>query len=130
MKWKKLKVDRISPQSAGDSFLGPTNIEGQTEASVKRIFGSDFFDQLKNLQLGAWSYPVESAYGWHLVYVHEKTGSKTLSYDAARNQVLKDWRQAKRLEARSELLKKLKKKYTIEIDSRQPDIVLTAGKRP
>lgn len=124
-------ISSISSMAAvGDSFLGPSRVEGQTEKAVNRVFGVNFFDQLREIKTGEWSYPIESAYGWHLVYVHGRTGSQTLSFDTARNQVLTDWREAKRLEARAERLKKLQEKYTIKTPPQLSDTIEIAGKYP
>ncbi len=124
----KRKKNKEHITSVGDSFPGPSRVTGQTENRVNRLFGVNFFDQLKEVKIGEWSSPIESAYGWHLVYVHERAGSETLSFDAAKREVLTDWRQRKRLEARAERLKKLREKYTIKTPSQLSDTIKIAGR--
>ncbi|MCD4719188.1 MAG: peptidyl-prolyl cis-trans isomerase [Desulfobacula sp.] len=106
----------------GDSFMGLSHLQDYQKRSVQKIFGTGFYEQLMDLQPGEWSEPLESAYGWHLVYIHEKKDSYQLSLEEAREDVLKDFREQMRVEAKNEMLNKLIAKYRLQTPESAPKI--------
>jgi hypothetical protein len=44
-----------------------------SRSEIARLFGDAFATQLQRLEPGRWTGPIESAYGLHLVFVHECT---------------------------------------------------------
>jgi hypothetical protein len=57
----------------GDPFLFPRELPPHSEQELAKIFGPDFAERVADLPVGAWSGPVPSAYGLHLVWVHDRT---------------------------------------------------------
>ncbi len=120
----KLMAQRQGGEGAhltGDSFLGPLRLDGVEKRQLDKIFGSGFYAQLMVLDAGAWSTPVESAYGWHLIYMHDLAGPEQSSFSMVRDQVLADWRQAERLDASTEMLDQLFARYEIETSTPLPE---------
>lgn len=130
-----LKYNRRTAKEAGqllggDSFMGPTNLESYQKQMVRRIFGAGFFDHLMALQLKQWSIPIESAFGWHLVYVHHRADSRQLSFQESQEEVLKDVYQLKRKVAKQDMLNKMISKYKIETPAGVPAVDMSAIARP
>ncbi len=105
-----------------DSFPGPTHLEDYQEHNFRQLFGAVFYERLRGLSSGEWSDPIESAYGWHLVYIHKKTGTRQLSFEDSREMVLNHVRNLKRREAKKATLTKLVSKYSIEVPKSVPGI--------
>jgi peptidyl-prolyl cis-trans isomerase C len=73
--------------SLGDPFLHPAAQPLQSERELARRFGPDFARAVFALEPGRWSAPIASAYGFHLVWVHERTEAEPLVLDDVRSQV-------------------------------------------
>jgi hypothetical protein len=86
----------------GDGFLGGTGASGSGPELV-RAFGPAFVGHLGELPVGRWAGPIESAYGWHVVRLDERSPATLPSLAAVRGQLLQAMRadaSAARLEQR------------------------------
>jgi hypothetical protein len=57
----------------GDPFLHASAQPPQSEQELARRFGAEFARAVFALDTGRWSGPVASAYGVHLVWIHERS---------------------------------------------------------
>ncbi len=48
----------------------------QTSEEVSKVFGATFARSLYQLKSGGWQGPIESPYGWHLVWIDSITTSR------------------------------------------------------
>ena len=125
------KVNRIDPQGSAataylskqsqpektikaDSFLGPSVIDNGERDVIERIFGNSFFADLNKLKLEQWSEPIQSVYGWHLVYITDRKNSMQLSYEQSKEKVIKSMQEKKQQADEKSRLSKLMTKYSIE----------------
>ena len=83
---------------------------------MTRDFGSEFAAGVGELPVGEWSGPIRSAFGLHLVIVDERMEPRDPEVDAVRRQLVRDWRIARRDEAREEYRAELLAKYRVTID--------------
>jgi peptidyl-prolyl cis-trans isomerase C len=56
----------------GDAFLLPRDLPPMTEQRLAARFGTRFGEAVSELPLEQWSAPIESSYGLHLVWPHER----------------------------------------------------------
>ncbi|MBY5834337.1 peptidyl-prolyl cis-trans isomerase [Rhizobium ruizarguesonis] len=87
-----------------------------TEAAISGMFGPDFAHDVVALQPGAWSRPVKSGYGFHLVFVTKRTPAAPKPFDTVRDAVLAEWRNARQAEVSRNYLVELRKKYGLELE--------------
>ena len=87
------------PAHLGDPFLLGTVHGAQTRQSLDALFGASFTRAVFESEVGKWQGPVESAYGFHLVRVTERTEPRLPPLAEVRAQVLADWRDARRKDA-------------------------------
>lgn len=97
-----------SGPDAARAHSEPSNLPPQVVdaalASVAARFGDEFADALAQLPPGAWSAPLPSAFGAHLVWVSEHRPAGLLPLEQARGRLLADLReQAVRREIEREL---------------------------
>ena len=59
---------------------------------------------------------MKSGYGFHLVFVTQRTATAAKPFEAARDAVLTEWRSRKQTELSREYLAVLRKKYGVELD--------------
>ena len=73
---------------------------------------------LTTLPEGAWSAPLESAYGWHLVRVERATPARERTLAEVRDAVERDWLVAARAEARTRAIQQLVDRADVRITGR------------
>ena len=65
----------LDQSRVGNLALIPSKFENETRFSIDRRLGKQFTEELFTLDTGKWVGPIESAYGWHLIYIsHIKMG--------------------------------------------------------
>ncbi len=104
----------------GDPTLLPREVELSPRRDVARTFGSEFAAALDGVPAGAWSGPLASPFGLHLVLVTERAagGAPALAdvRPAVERELLAE-RRKKRLDATYE---KLLARYRVVVERREP----------
>lgn len=101
----------------GDSLLMVEAVfRAATQREVERSFGREFAAALLELPTGAWTGPVRSGYGIHLVFVDQRTEGRLPDLDEMRDAVTSEWQVVKRREMQDALYGTLRSKYTIRVE--------------
>ncbi len=88
----------------GDPFLSGHRLSGATRARIVARLGPDFANRVATAPSRRWFGPVESAFGSHLVWIHERLESELPKFEEVRTRVLEDWFDAEaRIALRDEL---------------------------
>jgi hypothetical protein len=99
----RLRAERISPAAApalGDPFLLGSHTALSSRSDLERIYGSGMAAAVMRLPVGAWSGPVRSAQGMHLVWNEESREPEPAQLADVRSQIvpaLAEERQEERL---------------------------------
>lgn len=102
----------------GDPFVLPLDVDARSRPEVEKLFGStEIVDAVFTVEMGKWSGPVASAYGVHIIYVHERTESRLPELEGVRQRVTGDLVSERRRKANEAFYKELSKKYTVEIEA-------------
>jgi hypothetical protein len=98
---ERLAAESLSPEAAArlsDPFLVSTHLPLWSEATIARQLGPGFAAAAMTAPVGEWSGPIESAYGLHWVFVHERRPAERLPLDevasAVQGEVLREREQA------------------------------------
>jgi len=102
---------------AGDSFPVPARLVGQSAAQVAKLFGPEFAAGLPAAAPGAWSGPLTSAYGLHLVWVEAHEPGAPAPFESVRQRVFERWRDQERKRRLSALLDELRARQPLRIES-------------
>jgi hypothetical protein len=105
-----------SLSSLGDPFLLEQSFENVSLAEVKQNFGEQFASGLSVLSTGHWQGPVNSGYGAHLVFLSKRSEGRIPSLAEVRDQVRREWLNAKRTEAIEKFYETLLRRYTVKIE--------------
>ena len=78
----------LTPAAAlGDPFLHTSAQPPQSEQELARRFGADFARAVFGLETGRWWGPVASAYGVHLVWIHDRSAPELPSFEEVREKL-------------------------------------------
>ena len=121
----ELRVDadaRSNWRRMGDPFLLNREYAERRRQEISELFGRAFAEGLGGLPVGAWSGPVRSAYGVHLVRVAKRQPVRQPPLEEVRTRVLEDLRNALRQEANRDALQKIRSRYQVHValDTEEP----------
>jgi len=121
--------DSARADSLADPFMFQDFYGDRTAQEVTREFGPDFAQSVLNLTPGSWHGPLESGYGWHLVFVDAVTPGRTPAFEEAEAEVKTAWLGAQKAEAWQKAYADMRAKYTVLLPA-PPDDTAMAATRP
>jgi len=107
---------RANTAEFGDPFLLEQNFENVSLSDVKKTFGDQLASALAALRLGTWQGPIVSGYGTHLVFVAQRSEGRLPALDEVRDQVRREWLDAKRKEASDKFYQAILGRYKVKIE--------------
>jgi hypothetical protein len=120
----RLHAGRISPQIApelGDPFFPGHHPALAARGELAKIYGPELAAEVMRLPVGAWSGPIRSAYGLHLVWVHESVPGEPPQLADVRSRVVLELAH-KRQEARlAAWLRDARRRHAVRIDLPEPE---------
>ena len=90
----RLEVGTIEPDpgvALGDPFLAGHRLRGATPNRIVARLGPHFANGVAEAPTGVWVGPIESAFGQHLVWIHDRVESRIPSLEEIRSRVVEDW---------------------------------------
>lgn len=109
-------LDRNNPQDFGDKLSLPNSFTGTNALKIAIDFGSAFAESLDTLVLNKWVGPVNSGYGYHLVYIEEKKSAGVYSYQEVADKVNMDYNFYESKRFKKELINTLLKDYKLKFE--------------
>ena len=105
-----------SAEAEGDPFMFPRDLASRSERELARTFGPGFAAAVFDLPIGEWGGPVASAYGEHLVFMHERSPAELSPLAVVRTEVLESLLEERGKRALRETLRGLREKYTLRVE--------------
>lgn len=105
--------DAPGAAALADPFMFQDYYGDRSFGDVAKAFGPGFAEALFQRAPGAWHGPIESGYGWHLVFVDSLTPSRTPAFEEVTADVRSAWLAAQREELQERALHDLKGRYEI-----------------
>ena len=93
--------------------LIPNEFSDESYRGVERLFGKSFTEQVFTLEPGSWEGPVESAYGYHLVYISQLTRGFVPELSEVWDEVEREWSLEMKTQVKDQQYQKIKNNYTI-----------------
>ena len=106
-------TDKISGE--GDAFMFKSAYTEQSQDQVARVFGSTFALSLFQQTPGSWVGPVESGFGWHLVWIDALAKPPAPPFETVAQQVKSDWLSEQRSESKRANFDALKARYEVVV---------------
>ncbi|MBY8975976.1 peptidyl-prolyl cis-trans isomerase [Rhodobacteraceae bacterium NNCM2] len=103
------------PALAGmaDPFMFRDYYGGRTPLEIAKEFGPQFSEAAFASAPGRWSGPVQSGYGWHLVWLDTLEPGRPADYETVRDSVRAAWLEERHREIRDRAYAEMLSRYTI-----------------
>jgi peptidyl-prolyl cis-trans isomerase C len=114
-----------SPETTtvADPFMFQDNYSDRSPEQVANVFGAKFTRSLFQLEPGRWQGPVESGYGWHLVWVESMTPARLPVFEEVEPEVRSQWVADQRAEFKRQTFETMRARYEVVL----PAIPTTAA---
>ena len=99
--------------SLGDQFMFQDYYGDRTPEAIAREFGPQFAVSLEKLKPGSWEGPVESGYGWHLVFVGTVIPGRIPAFEEIEPDVKTAWLAEQKQQAWQKAYSEMRAKYTV-----------------
>ena len=103
------------PGGIGQATMLPTRLEAMAAPAVERVFGGGFGGAVAGLPLSAWSGPLSSGYGQHLVRLDAVEAAQLPPLERLRDKVIADWRSAEARKMRTAFTDELLSRYRLDL---------------
>jgi parvulin-like peptidyl-prolyl isomerase len=100
----------------GDPSLLPPETPLTSLKTIGHVFGGEFADAIGKVKAGAWTGPIASGFGLHIVRVSERREGRVPALGEVRDAVMREWSNDKRKQLESERLAALLKRYEVTVE--------------
>lgn len=108
--------ERAFESYTGRLLLLPEINENQLKGEVDKLFGSFFTSAIFNMETGNWMGPLESPYGWHLIFIYEKVPGVLPDLEDIWDLVEREWSAERKTEIKEEQYRIMREQYSISVE--------------
>jgi hypothetical protein len=112
--------ESVAAAELGDTTMLPHQFPLSRVDEIASVFGDEFARRVAQLEGGRWIGPIQSGYGWHIVYVNERTEGRPKPLSEVRDAVQRDWLAARRKEIIDATYSKMREKYAVIVEGLAP----------
>ncbi|MBV9732134.1 MAG: peptidyl-prolyl cis-trans isomerase [Verrucomicrobia bacterium] len=112
-------ADSSKAAALADPFMFRDYYADRSPDQVASEFGKKFEQSVFELKPGSWQGPVESGFGWHLVFVESLTPSRTPGFAEIEPAVKSEWIKDERSEFKRKAYEVMKARYEIVLPTEQ-----------
>lgn len=96
-----------------DRFMFQDYYSDRTPSAIAKEFGPQFAVALEKVKPGSWQGPIESGFGWHLVFVDTVIPGRVPAFEEVESEVKIAWLGEQKTQAREKAYQSLRAKYTV-----------------
>ena len=97
----------------GDPFIFQEHYADRSFEQLAQVFGPSFARAVFQLEPGAWRGPIESGYGWHLVWIDAITPGRIPPFEEIEADVKAAWLAEQRAEAKRKMFEAMRERYQV-----------------
>jgi len=105
--------DAMEAAGLADPFMFQNYFGDRSKEQVAKDFGPNFAQSLFRMSPGSWQGPVESGYGWHLVWIDSITPGRVPQFEEVEPDVKSEWVAERRAEFKRKAYEAMKARYEI-----------------
>jgi peptidyl-prolyl cis-trans isomerase C len=110
---QKLAGKAMDAAARGDPFMFQDYYGDRSFDDVAKMFGPAFAHALFRLTPGSWQGPIESGYGWHLVWIDSLTPARIPALEEVEQDVRTAWIEEQRAEIRERAFAAMRDRYEV-----------------
>jgi hypothetical protein len=99
--------------SLGDQFMFQDYYSDRAPSAIAKEFGPPFAVAVEKLKPGSWQGPIESGYGWHLVFVDTVIPGRIPAFEEMEPDVKTAWLGEQKATAWQKAYAEMRAKYTV-----------------
>ena len=96
-----------------DAFMFQDAYAAQTPEQVSGVFGGKFARALFALPTNAWTGPIESGFGWHVIFIESLTPARVPEFAEIEAEVKLEWMANQRAEFKRQAYEVMRAKYEV-----------------
>ncbi|WP_298447091.1 peptidyl-prolyl cis-trans isomerase [uncultured Marinobacter sp.] len=108
-------IDSLKVAAIADPFFLRSNYSNVTPDLVLKEFGPTFAAEIFKLEPGGWRGPIQSGYGWHLVWLDSIEPARAPSFEEVETDVRSAWRETRYKEIKRTALEEMRSRYTVVV---------------
>jgi hypothetical protein len=112
-----------------DRFMFQDYYGDRPPSAIAKEFGPQFAVALEKLKPGSWQGPIESGYGWHLVFVDTVIPSRIPAFEEVESEVKTAWLSEQKAQAWQKAYQTMRAKYIVLLPA-PPDKQTAAASSP
>jgi peptidyl-prolyl cis-trans isomerase C len=105
--------DAPEATALADRFMFQDYYADRSFDDVAKTFGPPFTQALFGIRPGVWAGPIESGYGWHLVWVDALTPARVPAFDEVERDVKTGWVEDQRAQIRQRAFEAMRGRYQV-----------------
>ncbi|MGO6695738.1 peptidyl-prolyl cis-trans isomerase [Rhizobium johnstonii] len=113
--------DSPAVASVADPFMFRNYYGDATPEQMAKEFGPDFARALFDLKPRSWQGPVQSGYGWHLIWVDSIEPGRVPAFEEVAPAVKSAWLDERYAEVKSNALKEMRSRYVVNLPTMTAD---------
>ncbi len=106
-------MDSPEATALGDPFMFQDYYGDRAPDDVAKTFGPGFARALFQVTPGTWTGPIESGYGWHLVWVDALTPARAPAFEEVGPDARTGWIEDERTEIRQKAFEAMRARYEV-----------------
>jgi peptidyl-prolyl cis-trans isomerase C len=106
-------MDAPEATALADPFMFQDYYGDRTPEDVGKLFGPVFARALFAVAPGAWAGPIESGYGWHVVWVDAMTPARVPAFEEVERDVKTAWLEDRRADMREKTYEAMRARYEV-----------------
>jgi len=96
-----------------DPFMDQDYYGDRSADDLAKLFGLNFAQDIAGLKPGAWQGPIESGYGWHLVYIDTFVPGRVPAFEEIEPEIRAEWIEDRRLQAKRKAYETMRARYQV-----------------
>lgn len=100
-------------EALADRFMFQDYYADRTPEELEKEFGTQFASAISELKPGSWQGPVESGYGWHLVFVDSVIPGRIPLFEEVEQDAKTAWLADQKQQAWQQAYSEMRTKYTV-----------------
>jgi peptidyl-prolyl cis-trans isomerase C len=96
-----------------DPFMDQDYYGDRSADDLAKLFGLNFAQDIAGLKPGAWQGPVESGYGWHLVFIDTFVPGRVPAFEEIEPEIKAEWIEDQRLQAKRKAYETMRARYQV-----------------